>query len=139
MPKSLVREALGSPRIWSALTVLLEVSRAASYWFRPPVPGGTIENLIPYHYWTLTLLVSSVLILTGSAFCKLARLALLGHMLGVFCYLTFGTSTLLGAVFLGLGWASMGALYVVAVVHFGLCISVGDRLALRRREASYER
>lgn len=132
MPSRLVRAILGNPRVWSGLTVLLELSRAASYWFRPPVPGGVIEELIPYRYWAVILLLSSVFIGLGSVCCKLTRLALLGHMFGVFCYVTFGTSIALGAVLYGMGWASMGSVYVVSVLHFGLAISVGDRLSARR-------
>lgn len=140
MSNGLLRAALGNPRVWSGLTVLLELSRAASYWFRPPEPGGVFENLIPYSYWTWILLLSSTLISVGSLSCKATRLALFGHMIGVFAYVTFGSSILLGAVFFGEGWASMGSLYVVSVLHFCLAIAVGDRLSARRQEeAAHER
>lgn len=142
MPGATLRDLLGNPRVWSGLTVLLELSRALSYMVRPPVVSGPIENLLPYSTWALVLLCSALLITAGSAFCRLARAALLGHMVGVFCYVTFGSSILLDALLNGAAWASMGSLYVVGVLHFGLTVSVGERLARYRREreaAQHER
>jgi hypothetical protein len=125
---------LADQRFWSFATIFLETTRASSYWFRPPSPAGPIEHLVPYTAWALLLLSSALLIAVGSLFDRLARLALLGHMIGVFCYLTFGSSIALDAIFNGQGWASMGSLYVVSVLHFGLCVAVGDRLGKLRRE-----
>lgn len=121
------RLLLAGTTFWGWLLVGVSLDRATSYWFRPPDGGASkllVETIVPYPVWGWVLAVSALLILS-STFTRRAWLAgCVGHVITLGCYATFSTSTVLGAIFLGLPWAGSGTAAATAVLHFGRLLAL---------------
>lgn len=118
--------------VWSWVMVIGAVSRATSYWYRPPSdPTPTsvrIENALSYPSWTIGLLFYATLIAVGTAL-RQNRTAWIGHLLGLGACGTLALSIFFAAILDGASWSAFWPLVVVGLVHFGRLNALGPKVA----------
>lgn len=115
--------------ICSILLAAVAVTRATSYYFRPPDPAANpgaavIEAGIGYDRWVWVLLACAALVLVGTL-TPAWPLRFAGHLIGLFAYSIFALSIIYAAIHEGDGWNSVGAVAYVAVAHAALVMFVG--------------
>lgn len=122
------RNVLSNAAFWGWTLATVTFARALSYWFRPPKTLSAIEHWIPYRGWAVALALSGALIIVNSVDARQRLVGLAGHILSVFCYMTFCASIVADAVFYGAAWSGAGTLLLTAVLHFGrLLLIAGSR------------
>lgn len=124
-------EYLSNSSFWGWTLAAVALDRASSYGFRPPDeehPGAHIEQLVPYWMWAVLLTISGLLIVVNSIDARRKLAGLAGHVISIFCYVTFGASIVADAVLHGAAWAGSGTILITAMLHFGrLLLIAGGR------------
>lgn len=126
------RNVLSNAAFWGWALATVTYARAFSYWFRPPglddAHTAVIEHVVPYRGWAVVLALSGLLIIVNSIDARYRLIGLAGHVLSVFCYVTFFASIVADAIFYRAPWAGAGTLLLTAVLHFGrLLLIAGSR------------
>lgn len=137
-----MRILLVSGRFWSGVLAAAAFARGSSYIERPPrdsFSSSAIEAFIPYSVWGIILLVSVLLVAVGHSSMPLRNLAIVGHTICVFAYLTFGFSVIWSAVFYGQPWTTAGSLMVVGLLHAARAIFLAEEIAHSRPRRSNDR
>jgi hypothetical protein len=115
--------------IWSWVMIVGAVSRALSYWARPPgeltPTTARIEGVLSYPVWTGFLLTYAALIALGMMFERCRPEAWLGHVLGAFACGVLAISIFSAAVADGAPWSAGWPLVVVTLVHAGRANALG--------------
>lgn len=137
--KALMKALLASGKFWSGVLATAAFSRGTSYIERPPgesFSSGAIEAFIPYNVWGIILIVSVCFIAAGHCSGQLRNLALLGHIVCVGAYGTFGFSVGISALFYEQPWSTTGSLMVVALLHAARAVFLGEEIARDRAKGS---
>lgn len=137
-----VRTLFGSGRFWSGILCAATFSRATAFIERPPrtgsVTSGAIEAFLSYRAWGLILFVSALCMVIAHADKRFLNAGVLGHLVGIWAYATFGIATIISAIWLDQSWATAGTYMCQATLHAACAIYLGDEIAHHRERRELE-